>query len=617
MKIVTSLARHYAYLLPGPPIAVFSFSLLAAMTAVSLATAVIWVGALLMPLTLMVASGFAELDRSRLRYWGMQVEPMVYRPPGPGLTGPLRLMGDPRRWLDLVFEALIALPLRLLTGLTALVWTLAAPAGITYFFWSLFLPEGGTLIQLLELIEPELVPESASVQYLLDSSVHFVLGLMLLVTLPRALTGLARADAQLTAALLGSGAQRTDDADAGRPTTTARGTSASFSPQAWSWIGASFAAVVLLAVGWPVTAAVYQVPVALAMVLVAAHSASVVLALRWAWLGLGLSLAAAGTLMLATFAGESVWPWPVTALITQCAALAVGALARPWYYAASAWCAGAVLTLAALLGASPGLQPGVVASSIVFASVSAAVVLIGSLARLWILNAGRLEAAERSSAEQDRRSKELQERNRIARELHDVVAHSMSVISVQAATAQYRNPGMDEAARREFAEIAGSSRQALGEMRMLLSILRGEGDEAPTAPEPGLEDIDALVEATRASGTPIRHRGLAAAELPATSSATGLAAYRIVQEALSNALRHAPSAEVSVDCEISDDDAGHPQLRIRVVNTAPPEPAVDPAPGAGLGLAGLRERAAAVGGQMHAGPTPDGGFSVQALLPLR
>ncbi|WP_258933407.1 histidine kinase dimerization/phosphoacceptor domain-containing protein [Nesterenkonia pannonica] len=127
--------------------------------------------------------------------------------------------------------------------------------------------------------------------------------------------------------------------------------------------------------------------------------------------------------------------------------------------------------------------------------------------RLWILSAGRVEAAEASSAQQDRRRQELEERNRIARELHDVVAHSMSVISVQASTAPYRNPQVDEVSRQEFADIAASSRQALSEMRSLLSILRDES-EAPTAPEPGIEDIDALIESTRASGAPIDYWGL-------------------------------------------------------------------------------------------------------------
>ncbi len=615
------LARHYAYVLPGLPIAIFSFSLLLSLTAVSVTTLVIWVGAVLLPLTLLVASGFAELSRNRLRLWGAAVAPVSYRPAGPGLVGKLRVVLDPRRWLDLIFETLISFPLRLVTFVVALIWTAGAAGGLTYFFWSLFLPGERSVLELLRLADPGLVPESPAGRYLVDAGTHFLLGAVLLLTLPAVMRALAGLDAMLTTALLGDGGRgelfghrpsgTESSTEAAARDASPAGHTASFSGRAWAWIGAVFAAVVLLAVGWPVTAAVHGVHVALAMVLVAAHCAAVVLTLRWVWPGLALSVAASGGIMLAAAdSGISVWPWPVPALITQCAVLVVASLAKPWYCAASGWCAGALLTLFALLVVLPGLPGGSLANGIVFASVSAAVVVGGALARMWILNAGRLEAAERTSAEQDRRRKELEERNRIARELHDVVAHSMSVISVQAATARYRIPGMGEAAQREFEEIAGSSREALGEMRMLLSVLRAE-DDVPTAPEPGLAEIDSLVEGTRSSGTTIRYEGLGAG-IPQANPAAGLAAYRTVQEALSNALRHAPGAVVDVGLHVQEDR----RLEISVVNGAPPSPPRESAPGAGLGLSGLRERAAAVGGSAEMGPTPEGGFAVRAALPL-
>lgn len=620
--ILRRLSRDFAYVLPGLPIAVFSFGLLLAMTVASAATLVIWLGALLLPLTLVVASGFAELDRNRLRLWGAAVAPVRYQPAGPGMTGKLRLAVDPRRWLDLIFEMLIAFPLRLLTFILAVVWTLGGLAGISYFFWSIFLPDERSVIQLLELVGSSLVPESETAQYLLDAGAHFLLGAVLLLTLPTVMRGLAGLDAMLTTALLGDGGRgelvghRADPLEA-----AAAGSrhSASFSGTAWAWIGAGFAAVVLLAVSWPLISVLYAVNVAVAMVLVVAHCAAVVLTLRWVWPGLALSLAAAAGLMIVTApAGSGLWPWPVPVLITQCAVLTVAVLARPWYCAASAWCGGAVLTLIALFTLVEDLPSGSLGNSIVFTSISAGVVGVGVLLRLWILNAGRLEAAERTSAEQDRRRKELQERTRIARELHDVVAHSMSVISVQASTAQYRIAGLNDDARREFEEIAGSSRQALSEMRMLLSTLRAE-DEVPTAPEPGLEDIEELVQTTRASGTPIRYRGLTAdddaALLASATPATALAAYRIVQEALSNALRHAPGAEVEVQLRAEANGSTH-RLNISVVNGPSPEELMEPAPGAGLGLSGIRERATAVGGSAEAGPTEDGGFTVQARLPL-
>lgn len=614
------LARHYAYILPGLPIALFSLSLLLSLTAASIVTSVIWLGALLMPITLLVASGFAELSRNRLRLWGAAVEPVSYRPSGPGPLGLLRLLLDPRRWLDLVFETLIAFPLRLVTFLVTLVWTVGAAAGLTYFSWSLFLPDERSVMQLLHLADPDLVPQSPAAQYLIDAGAHFLLGVALILSLPAVLRAAAGLDALLTTALLGDGGRgelfghrltRPATFTATAPDAEGDPSTASFSGRAWAWIGSVFAAVVLLAVGWPLTAVLYSVPVALAMVLVIGHSASVVLTLHWVWPGLGLSLgASAGIMLLTAESGVPVWPWPVTALVTQCAVLVVAALTRPWYCAASGWCAGVLLTLVALLLSLPEMPDAALATGIVAGTVSAAVVVVGALARMWILNAGRLEAAERTSAEQDRRRKELEERNRIARELHDVVAHSMSVISVQAATARYRNPGIDAAAQREFEEIAGSSREALSEMRMLLSVLRAE-DDAPTAPEPGLDQIDALVETTRASGTAIRYSGLKDA-VPGANPAAGLAAYRAVQEALSNALRHAPGAAVDVDLALEEDH----RLRVEVTNAAPPRPPKESAPGAGLGLSGIRERIGAVGGTVDLSPTPEGGFAMRARLPL-
>ncbi|GAA3059955.1 MULTISPECIES: sensor histidine kinase [Actinomycetes] len=613
--MIRRLLRDCAYVLPGLPIAVFGFSLLITLTAASIVTAPLWIGALLLPATLIVASGFAELSRRRLRLWGAVPEPVVYRRRGSGVAGVMRLLGDPRRWLDLIFEAIIALPVRLVTFVIAVLWIVLGPAAITYFFWSRFIPGERGLIQLLDLIAPALVPGTDAGRYLLDSAVFFTVGVIVLVTLPAVMHGLAWLDALLATSLLGSGGRgrlpdggRVATDDAPEPAAVAH-SGASFSAQAWSWMGAVFAAVVLLAVGWPVTAAVYQVHVVIAMILTATHSGALVLTLRHSWSGIGVSVVASAAMMGATAESEvNVWPWPVTAMLAQCGVLLVAALRQRWYVAASGWAASALLTGAAVVVAAPEVPGGVLSTAIVFASVSAGVVLLGALTRQWILNAGRLQASEQASAQQTRRRRELEERNRIARELHDVVAHSMSVISVQSATAAYRVPGIGAEAQREFEEIARSSRQALGEMRMLLGILRGE-DDVPTAPTPGLGDVEQLVEDTRVSGVTIRIDGFA--ELPAVPSAAGLAAYRLVQEALSNALRHAPGSAVEVTASVQGRE-----LVLAVTNTAPPESDAVPAPGAGLGLEGIEERVSAVGGVVDSGPTPEGGFRVEARLPL-
>lgn len=624
--MIRRLLRDCAYVLPGLPIAVFGFSLMITLLAAAVVTAPLGFGALLLPLTLVIAAGFAELSRRRLRIWGAAPDPVSYRPIGHGVGGIVRIIADPRRWLDLTFETVIAMPVRTVTFVVAVLWIVVGPAGISYFFWSRFIPGERGLIQLLQVIQPALVPGNSFGRYVLDSAVFLVVGVVFLVTLPTVMRGLAALDAVLATSLLGAGGRgrlfplelggadhhlvASDDAP-DTPDGVAGDSTVSFSAAAWSWMGIIFAAVVLCAVGWPVTATVYGVGVLASMLLVVGHCGALVLTLRHPWAGIGMSLVISAAMMGAT--GESagaVWPWPVTAMLTQFGVLLVAALRQSWYCPASGWAASALLTAAAVAVAAPDLPGGVLGTAIVFASVSAAVVVLGVLTRQWILNAGRLEASERTSAQQSRRRRELEERNRIARELHDVVAHSMSVISVQAATARYRNPGIGQEAQGEFEEIARSSRQALGEMRMLLGILRGE-DEVPTGPTPGLEEIGALVESTRAAGVQISlHRD----DSVEVSSAVGLAAYRMVQEALSNALRHAPGSSVEVSIGVEAEEAG---LRLLVVNTAPPTPNAVAAPGAGLGLAGIRERVAAVGGTVSAAPTSEGGFRVEARVPLR
>lgn len=617
------LGHHYIYVLTGLPIAIFSFSLLWTLTVVSMATMVVGLGLILLPLTLLMASAFATLSRKRLKAWGVATQPVTYRLAKPGVIGRLGILSDPRRWLDYVFEVLIAFPLRLTTFVVAVTWTAVGLGGLTYFLWSVFIPGERSVIRLLQITNPSLIPQSPTSQYLVDAGSFFVVGLFFLLTLTPIMQGLAQLDATLTAALLGASEQpdQSNQVTQAPPLNheVVGASETSFSPTAWSLTGTIFASVVLLAVGWPVLTVVYSTHVAIAMVWVTLHCLTIVVTLRWTWIGLAGSILASGGLILVTAPAEvSVWPWPVTVLLTQCAVLIVAGLVRPWYYAVSAWCAGVVLTILVLLWDTPELAPGALTNSIVFVSVSAVVVTGATLSRMWIRNAGRLEAAERSSAFQDRRSKELAERNRIARELHDVVAHSMSVISVQAATAQYRNPGIDQVSKREFDEIADSSRQALSEMRMLLSILRNE-DEVPTTPTPGLADIDALIEATRASGTEIRYHGLDSSHqqvVAQASPATALASYRIVQEALSNALRHAPGSTVDVDLRVTVAADNTDCISIAVINSPRPDSITLPAEGSGLGLEGIRERTTAVGGTCQLGPTAQDGFAVRAQLPL-
>ncbi|WP_433335806.1 sensor histidine kinase [Spirillospora sp. CA-294931] len=225
------------------------------------------------------------------------------------------------------------------------------------------------------------------------------------------------------------------------------------------------------------------------------------------------------------------------------------------------------------------------------------------------------QTSRRELAAQARRHREaeavLKERQRIARELHDVVAHHMSMIAIQAEAAPYKVEDVPDETRRDLAEIRSTALDALTEMRRILGVLRSE-DGADTAPQPSLARLDELVANARGAGLTVDLR--AAPDLPDLPSGVGLTAYRILQEALSNAMRHAPGSKVVIEIVPADGI-----LRMSVINgpardghAKAPSP-----PGQGHGLVGMRERAAMLGGELTAAPTPEGGFAVTATLPLQ
>ncbi|MCI3239462.1 MULTISPECIES: sensor histidine kinase [Streptomyces] len=249
----------------------------------------------------------------------------------------------------------------------------------------------------------------------------------------------------------------------------------------------------------------------------------------------------------------------------------------------------------------------------------ATLLLAGALRERSEVQRRLVEQETISEAERGRRTL-LEERARIARELHDVVAHHMSVITVQADTAEYRLDRLPPDVREEFTTIAATARESLGEMRRLLGVLRNEDAHGELVPQPGLAQIGQLVEATARAGGPVEFTSCEV-EVP---EAVGLSAYRIVQEALANVVRHAPGAATHVSLSVSrpDEQRGGEwdgqRLTVLVVNDPPPEPPAAPleASGTGHGLVGMRERVRLVGGTLDAGPLPDGGFRVAARLPL-
>jgi signal transduction histidine kinase len=290
--------------------------------------------------------------------------------------------------------------------------------------------------------------------------------------------------------------------------------------------------------------------------------------------------------------------------------------------------------------------------------------VIAVLAAIGLGDARRVvETAGRTQAEAHERTSEtltrltavqreqavMRERARIARELHDVVAHSVSMIAVQAETAPYTMRNLSPEAQDGYSEIARTARDALVEMRRLLSVLRADAKPEPeSAPQPRLDRLPDLVEQHRGAGGQV---DLAVRGEPRSLSTTvELSAYRIVQEALTNARRHAPGAEVRVELmylpdrlavRVRDGGASAPTMvlnrdGLNPDGTAPRTAVLDPAAAAGTGqagrtrlespqsgheggghgLVGMQERATMLGGRFSAGPAAEGGFLVEAELPL-
>ncbi|MGN9817632.1 sensor histidine kinase [Streptomyces sp. SD11] len=232
-----------------------------------------------------------------------------------------------------------------------------------------------------------------------------------------------------------------------------------------------------------------------------------------------------------------------------------------------------------------------------------AILAVSELAR------ARREQWDRDRAErrQAARRRADEERLRIARELHDVLAHSISVINVQAGVGLALLDSDPEQARTALTTIKAASKEALGEVRQVLDTLRTPGD-APRAPAPGLGRLPELVEQAAGAGLTVAVEDRDGSR--DLSPGADLAAFRIVQEALTNVVRHSGSRHARVCVERTGD-----ALRLRIDDDGPATG--EEAGGSGNGLAGMRERAAALGGTIGAGPRKDGGFRVLAVLPLK
>jgi signal transduction histidine kinase len=293
--------------------------------------------------------------------------------------------------------------------------------------------------------------------------------------------------------------------------------------------------------------------------------------------------------------------WPMAVLATRCprpralgAALAVAGVN------------GLVLLAATLLGHAGALHD-VVADTILVAGAWAVGDNIGTRRAYLAALEERAERLEREQTVVSQRAA-LAERGRIARELHDVVAHHVSAIAVQAGAAEELAERDPRRARAVLATIQATSREALAEMRAVVGVLHEEGDGATLAPQPGLAQLAQLAAQSRAAGLDVRvHVEGRPAPLP---DALDVSAYRIIQEALTNTLKHAGATRAEVTVRYAEDG-----VELSVTDDGALETAPTSLPGAGRGLVGMRERVALFHGRLDAGRLPGGGFRVVARLP--
>ena len=217
-------------------------------------------------------------------------------------------------------------------------------------------------------------------------------------------------------------------------------------------------------------------------------------------------------------------------------------------------------------------------------------------------------AATRASRQIDQRREQSEERLRVARDLHDVIGHNISLINVQASMGLDLMDSRPEQARAALSAIKSASKEALEELRTMLTTLRRDDDVAPRSPTRGLEHLPELVELTRSAGLSVEVT--VAGKAPQLPAAVQQAAYRIIQESLTNVARHAGQARVTVRVSYDDGD-----MHVEIDDDGTARHDVAPAMGTGSGITGMRERAAVLGGELCAGFRPGGGFRVSARLP--
>lgn len=357
---------------------------------------------------------------------------------------------------------------------------------------------------------------------------------------------------------------------------------------------------ILYSIAWPTLHVTHVVPGGVQPIVAALSVFPFVLVRANPALGWAISAASA---VIVPLAFERIpgyeFPWQVTHLLVLLALLLAVSVRCAVQVVGVIWSATALLFL--------GFTPG--SDGIGWSVGASALVVFGFLVRWLVLSRRELAQQEEVSELERARRTILEEKAKIARDLHDVVAHHMSLVVVQAQSAPYRIEDVSPAAAAEFDSIGATAREALNEIRGMLGVLRSDGVLAERAPQPGAADVPALLESTRRAGVKVSWQSTG--DFSAVASATGLALYRILQESLSNASRHAPDADVTVRL-----DYGQDVVYLEVSNKGSARTALPTGTG-GHGVRGMRDRAAGVSGRLDARKRSDGGFEVVARLPSR
>jgi signal transduction histidine kinase len=381
------------------------------------------------------------------------------------------------------------------------------------------------------------------------------------------------------------------------------------------WLITGFLALLLLPINAGLAAEQYDVPPLVAFVAGIGQSTALILIMVRPTAATALQLLAVAVFAVAIPPdSDATWPLSVPGLLVLIAHVGLIATRTTRRAALETWWASVLLlTVVALLDPRGRSILDGLLIMIIYPMLSILVVGAVLMTRRWREVRRELADARHDVEVEQSQRAVAEERTRIARELHDVVAHSMSVIHMQATSASYRIKNLDPEVKAEFARIAADARSTLREMRQLLAVLRDERADVELSPVPDLGRLAELLESARRAGVPVEVREAEAVRTVVLPEGIALAAYRIIQESLSNVIRHAPGARTTIVLDLEGSD-----LVLSVVNDAAAQPAQPmEAPGqAGHGLSGMHERARLAGGSLETGARDEGGYRVVARLPV-